>query len=48
MAPEQEPLSALYWNVRRSELSMAAELEAAAQQTAQELTYQHRPTGVRP
>jgi hypothetical protein len=29
MAPEQEPLSALYWNVPRSELSMAAELEAA-------------------
>ena len=29
LAPEQEPLSALYWNVPRSELSMAAELEAA-------------------
>jgi hypothetical protein len=29
MAPEQEPLSALHWNVPRSELSMAAELEAA-------------------
>jgi hypothetical protein len=29
MAPEQEALHALPWNVPRSELSMAAELEAA-------------------